>query len=134
MTDPQLVTKLETGSSRYLWVGVLTGPIAWALQLGSNWFMAEVVACAPYSPNPGRLADLPLTVFTALFDAVLFLATVGSGFVAWHCLRTIRRDGDPTIGRRAEWMARAGVINSITFAVVIAAVYVIVAILEGCTR
>jgi hypothetical protein len=132
MSSPESITRRETRESSRLWIGLLTGPIAWAVQLGTNWFLAEVVACSPHANPLGSIGTVPLHAVTAPLNAVLLAATAVAGVVAWRSLHTIRQHGDATTGRRAEWMARSGVINSVVFAVIIAASYVSIALTGGC--
>lgn len=132
MSTPELITRRETRESARLWFGVLTGPIAWSLQLGVDWFLAEVVACSPHTDPMGEIGSVPLYAVTASLNAVLLAATAIALVVSWRDLQRIRQRGDETTGRRAEWMARTGVINSSVFAVIIAASYVSIAITRGC--
>lgn len=124
MTTPEAITSQETGGSSRLWLGILVGPIAWAIQLGVDWYLAEVVACSPGASVYGTVGGASLHLVTAVLNGFLLLATIASGLVARACLHAIRRHGDDSPGRRAEWMARSGILISITFAVAIAASYV----------
>jgi hypothetical protein len=132
MSTPEAITRRETTESARLWFGVLTGPIAWAVQLGANWFLAEVVACSPHADPIGEIGSVPLYAVTASLNAVLLAVTAIAGVVAWRDLQQIREHGDETTGHRAEWMARSGVINSVVFLVIMAANYVSIAITRGC--
>lgn len=132
MSSPELITRRETKGSGGLWFGVLTGPIAWAIQLGADWFLAEVVACSPNAVPPGQIGSVPLYALTATLNGLLLALTAIAGWVAWRNLRTLREVGDDTSGHRAEWMARSGVINSVVFVVIIAASYVSIATTRGC--
>lgn len=132
MSTPETITRRETRESARLWVGLLTGPVAWSVQLATNWFLAEVVACSPHADPMGNIGPVPLHAVTAPLNAVLLAVTAVAGVVAWRSLHTIRKLGDETTGRRAEWMARSGVINSVVFAVIIAASYVSIAVTGGC--
>jgi hypothetical protein len=132
MSTPEAITRRETRGSARLWFGVLTGPIAWAVQLGANWFLAEVVACSPHADPMGNIGPVPLHAVTASLTAVLLVVTAIAGVVAWRDLQQIREHGDETTGHRAEWMARSGVINSVVFLVVMSASYVSIAVTGGC--
>ena len=114
-------------------MGILVGPVAWAVQLGVDWFLAEVVACSPSSAAPGTVGGAPLQVVIGLTNGVLLAATVASGWVARGCLESIRRRGDDSTGHRAEWMARSGILISVTFGVVIGASYLVMVLAgSGC--
>jgi hypothetical protein len=134
MTTPEAITQREIGGSSRLWAGILVGPIAWAIQLGVDWYLAEVVACAPGVSVPGTVGGASLHLVTAVLNAVLLLATIASGWSARGCLVSIRRGTDDTPGRRAEWMARSGILLSITFSLLISASYIaMVFTTSGCT-
>jgi hypothetical protein len=132
MTTPEAITRSETRESGRLWFGLLTAPLAWAAQLGVDWFLAEVVACSPNAKPPGDIGSVPIYTVTASLNALLLALAGAAGWVAWRSLRELRRHGDDTAGRRAEWMARGGVINSVVFMVMIAASYVSIASTGGC--
>lgn len=132
MSAPELITRRETREAAHLWFGLLAGPIAWAVQLGVDWFLAEVVACSPQATPMGRIGSLPLYAVTSTLNALLLAVAAAAGVVSWRALRELRREGDPTTARRAEWMARGGVINSVVFVVIIAASYVSIALTRGC--
>ncbi|MGA7272059.1 MAG: hypothetical protein WB239_13390 [Acidimicrobiia bacterium] len=134
MSTPEAITQQETGGSARLWMGILVGPIAWAVQLGADWYLAEVVACSPGSSVYGTVGGASLHLVTGVLNGVLLLATIASGWVARGCLVSIRGGVDDTPGQRAEWMALSGILISITFAVVIAASYVAIPFTSsGCS-
>ncbi|MGD2059623.1 MAG: hypothetical protein PVF87_02040 [Acidimicrobiia bacterium] len=130
--SPETITRNETRGSARLWFGVLAGPIAWAVQLGADWFLAEVVACAPSADPAGEIASVPLYAVTVTVNAALLAITAIAALVSARSLRMLRHRGDQTTGGRAEWMARAGLINSVVFTVIIAASYVSIATTRGC--
>lgn len=134
MSTPEAITQRETGGSSRLWLGILVGPIAWAVQLGVDWWLAEVVACSPGSSVYGTVGGASLHLVTALLNGALLLATIVSGWVARGCLVSIRARGDDSPGQRAEWMALSGILLSITFSVTIIASYVVVLFTaSGCS-
>lgn len=132
MTTPEMITRRETRGSARLWFGAVAGPIAWAIQLGADWFLAEVVACAPGARSVGEIGSVPLYAVTASLNALLLVVTGLAGWIALRSLRAIRALGDETTGHRAEWMARAGIINSLVFMVMIAVSYVAIISTSGC--
>jgi hypothetical protein len=132
MSTPEAITRHETRESARLWFGLLTAPIAWAAQLGVDWFLAEVVACSPNASPPGEIGSVPIYTVTASLNALLLGVSALAGWMSWRSLRDIRQRGDGSAGRRAEWMARSGVINSVVFMVMIAASYVSIATTRGC--
>lgn len=132
MTDAQEITRSETRGSSHLWFGLLTGPVAWSIQLGMNWYLAEVVACAPIAPEPGTVGGVSVGVLIAVVNALLLAISVGGGLVAHRCLCIHRSRGDTSTGGRAMWMARGGIINSVLFSVSIIVSYVPLGLLRAC--
>jgi hypothetical protein len=118
--------------SRLGWLGVLTGPVAWAVQLYGDWLLGEVVGCAPATRARGTVLGLQVGQATGLLSAVVLAITVASGVLSFLELRTVRREGDDTIGSRAAWVATAGVMTSVLFSIVIATSFLAVAFGEGC--
>jgi len=106
------VTKAEAGGSGWLWFGVLGGPAGWSLQtlIGSE---LDEIACAPGAAVPAIVEPVVLAV-----SAVCFAITILAGLASWRCLRATS-ERDDTNGRRASWMARAGVITSLFFVIAI---------------
>lgn len=106
------VTKAEARGSWWLWFGVLGGPAGWSLQtlVGSE---LDEIACAPGAGAPGIVEPVVLAV-----SAVCFAITILAGLMSWRCLRAASRRDD-TSGRRASWMARAGVFTSLFFVIAI---------------
>jgi hypothetical protein len=130
----EAITRAEGRGSAVLWAGLLTGPLAWTVQLLADWGLSEVVSCAPAAQEPGTILGLSLNGFVAVLNLMLLAATVGSGLLSLSCLRAIRRRGDDTPGRRAHWMAAAGVMTAALFAIVITASFAPVVLVEGCAR
>lgn len=131
MSSPEAITRAETWEVRWLWFGILIGPVAWSIQLGGDWFLAEVVACS--GATSGVTTGFPLHMSTAVLNGVLLAATVIGGLVSYRSWRSMSASDDPTPGRRVEWMARAGVINSVLFGVVITASYLGIFMTSGCS-
>jgi hypothetical protein len=131
MTTPEAITKREVSGSARLWVGLLVGPVAWAVQLGSNWFLAEVVACRD-TTGAAQVMGVRLDPLAALINTVLLAATLGAGILAWRSLHRLDRDGDFTAAGRARWMARGGIINSVAFGTIIVVSYFAAALNPGC--
>lgn len=130
----EAITRAEGRGSAVLWAGLLTGPLAWTVQLLADWGLSEVVSCAPAAQEPGTILGLPLNGVVAVLNLALLAATMGSGLLSLSCLRAIRRRGDDTPGRRAHWMAVAGLMTAALFTIVIAASFVPVVLVEGCVR
>lgn len=133
MTTPEAITREETRGSARLWFGMVGGPIAWAVQLGADWFLVEVVACAPATGSTGVIGGLSANLLLALLNAVLLAVAAIAGLVSRRSLRFLTRTGDSTTGQRALWMARGGVINSLVFGMLIAASYAALVLTRGCS-
>ncbi len=106
------VTKAEARGSGWLWFGVLGGPAGWSIQtlIGSE---LDEMACSPGAAAPGVVEPVVLAV-----SAVCFAITILAGVMSWRCLRAAS-GRDETNGRRASWMARAGVLTSLFFVIAI---------------
>jgi hypothetical protein len=113
------------GSTR-AWIGLLVPPLAWGAQLYLSWAFAEVVACAPANRTFGDVLGLGVDTFTGVMNAVLLGASALAGLLAYTELRARRGREDPTPAARATELARAGVISSVLFSILIAASFVVV--------
>jgi hypothetical protein len=106
-----------------LWIGILAGPIAWALDLSASYTIVKW-ACA--TRNDG------------VFHLITFasLAMVGGGaVVSWLAFQTTAGD-DPTDGgrprQRARFMAILGLLTSALFALQIIAGAIPHWVLDAC--
>jgi hypothetical protein len=129
---PGAPARSSVHSSALGWLGVLTGPIAWVIQLLTSWAFAEVVACAPATQSMGDVLGIGVNAFVAIVNAVLLGLTALSGVGSYIELRRIRAGGDPTPGDRATWLATAGVMTSILFTMLIAVSFVPAELIAGC--
>ena len=126
-------TRAETRHSFMLWFGVLAAPLAWLALIVIGPDVAEVV-CLPGAEGSGRGQVYGLTIetflltLTAAFTIVAIAALAGSV----RCLRVLRRAGDETPGRRATWMARAGVLVSGLLLLSIVVAFIPLYFLESC--
>lgn len=116
------------GSVR-LWAGVTVGPLAWVAQLVLDWGLSEVIACAPATEPPPTILGVSLPTALLIVTLVLFTATVVSGLGAWAHLRTSERAGISGVER---FLAVAGIMTSVLFAIVIAAGFLPIYLTEGC--
>ncbi len=113
------IAKEESLGSLLLWIGVLTGPSVWAIQLGALYMLEEFVSCTAGSETQGVILGFDIRVIAVFVTVVLAAATVLAGLASYSCLRKVRAQDDPTPERRAEWMAVAGIMSSILFLVII---------------
>jgi hypothetical protein len=106
-----------------LWTGILSGPVAWALDLCVGYALVK------WSCTAGRE-----DVLRGLTFAALGLVAAGAA-VSWTALRRTRGDvpedgGGPR--QRARFMALLGLATSALFAIAIAAGAVPRWVLDGC--
>jgi hypothetical protein len=114
-----------------IWFGAFVGPSAWTVQLIGDWFLGEVIACAPATMPSGSILGLHVNVFTGIVSGVLLALTVLSGVLSYAEHRRLRAQGvwpaDPWI-----WLAVAGVMSSGLFSILIATSFVPIALIGGC--
>lgn len=103
-------TRRGRDGSALLWAGVLTGPIAWSVQVIVGYGLEEI-ACRPGSGGNRLILGAgvgPIIVWTT----VALMAITGlAGLLALRRLRHTP-DVDEVGAQRARWMARAGLIVS----------------------
>jgi hypothetical protein len=131
--SPKQTTRAETTQSLLLWLGILTGPLAWSLQTFVAPDLAEVL-CYAGAAASGRaeLYGFPIEQFIVVLTALLAAATIGAGIGSFSCLRRLRRSTHSTDGGRAAWMARAGILVSVLFLMGILLAPLPVVFVEGC--
>lgn len=95
-----------------LWVGVLAGPVAWAVQLQA------VYAEAAWAVGNGPHWLLHATSLACL------LAAVAGGWLAWQSVSGWPSDRDEPAAGRTRFLALLGVMSGATFALVIVAQWV----------
>jgi hypothetical protein len=112
------ITRAETRGSALLWIGVLAGPLAWTAHLLVNYMLEEFISCTPGSRTQGEILGLGIESIILTVNVVLAAVALAGGVVAFKCLRGL--DASPqNSGSRARWMARAGIINSVIFLLII---------------
>jgi hypothetical protein len=84
-----------TGRDRWLWIGVVAGPIAWFADLTLSY-----VAC----PGPRRAG--PVALLLAISAAAFLLAAAG-GLIGWRSL------GPASHSHRARFLAEASLALSV---------------------
>ena len=119
MTRAAEVTRRETLGSVSLWFGLLGAPIAWTVGLLSGYSLEEWFACSPATTKEGVILGMSVRTLGVAITVATTAVAVGAGLVAAACLRRIPREPRDHITQRALWMARAGVFNSVLYALVI---------------
>jgi len=106
-----------------LWTGILSGPIAWALDLGLSYAVVKWTCFA-------RREDV-LHLFTAAALAIV----AGGAAVSWAALQRTHDDRPEDGGgprQRARFMALLGLATCALFAVTIAAAAIPWWVLDAC--
>ena len=122
--DPQ-ANNQRVVSEFSLWIGVLLPPIAWAVQMQTNYTLASF-ECHGGSRTP---------VF--LIAAVALLVTLATGTVAvfnFQRVRALWNDNESGIGSRQAFLAALGVLTSGMFSLVIIAQGVATMMIHPCLR
>jgi hypothetical protein len=113
------ITADERRQSKLLWIGVLTGPIAWSAQILVNYNLEEM-NCSLGVLNHGRAWGVGVGTIITSVNVLLAAATFGAGLTALACWRKIRRAGPGrAVGGRPLWMAGAGMMVSGLFLIMI---------------
>lgn len=128
MTD--VTTKEAPRGAVALWFGALGAPLAWFAMLYVNYGLEEVIACSPGARPMGEIWGLGLRPFVLLVNGGLFAVAVAALLVSVVWYRRLRDDA--SVGRVGRWMALAGIINSVTFGLVLAVGFVPPLILGTC--
>lgn len=131
IATPEAITHREVRGSARLWFGVLGAPTAWAIALVVGYSLEEWFACSPATTDEGTILGFGVRPLATAVSTAMFLVAVGAGIVAWRCLARIRSEDDPTI-QRARWMAIAGVMNSILYALAIVVTLLVPLLLRVC--
>jgi hypothetical protein len=108
----------ERGGSRLLWVGTLTGPAAWSVQLLINYNIEEF-ACAPAMRDPGTVWGVGVETIVLSVTIVLALATAAAGVLSFTCWRKNTTSEDTSPGEVSTWMSIVGMMSSVLFLIII---------------
>ena len=106
-----------------LWAGVLAGPLAFALNLQTNYMLVDL-ACD--SASRSLLHVVP---------AVVLLFIGGAALLSWNAFRDLERATTPNSHSvRAKFMATLGVLSNILFILLVLAQWIPVFVLHPCQR
>lgn len=117
----------QGGKLTPLWIGVLAGPIMWAILLETNYVLSYV-ACEQRHKWMLHLA----TALAALIVAI-------AGYFAWRAAPPLGSTEEPTADRdqtrvlRARFMAIGALVLSAWFILVILSTEIVISILEVCS-
>jgi uncharacterized membrane protein len=124
----------EQKGNALLWFAVLAGPSAWTLQTYVGAYLTDALCLRGAGATQGHVYSLDHPSFVVLISAVATaVALVGLG-VSLVAVRRHQATDDPTTGRRALWMAHAGVLLNILFLIAIVFMFVAPYYLEECVR
>ena len=131
--EPRAITRRETTGSILLWFGLLGAPLAWFAQVVFAPDLAEII-CYPgaRASGLGRVYGMPINDLLLLGNTALTLIAAAGLFCSWVCWRKLKTAGDNTSGRRASWMALAGIMVSPLFLLSIVVGYIPLLMLEPC--
>lgn len=104
--------------TRRLWVGMLTGPAAWAIQLVVNAEVEEF-SCAPAVRNQGVIWGIGVETIILSVTVILSLATVAAGILSYTSWRKYVKMKDSSAGQVATWMSVVGMMASVLFLIII---------------
>jgi hypothetical protein len=116
--DAERISVSERQASWMLWVGVLTGPTAWSLQVLINYNLEEL-ACSSGARDVGRIWGIGVSTWILVVDIGLAAATLAGLLLSIRCLRAAGSK-DTSTGGRARWMAAVGVMAGVLFLIIIA--------------
>ena len=114
------------------WFGVLGPAAAWSAQFLVSYNVADTGSCSPAAPR-FLASGTGLKLVVAVVSTLALAVTVVAGAVSYHCWRRLH-DQDPTTGRRASWLAIAGMMSSGLFFLMIAASYLPLVFLAPCRQ
>ena len=107
------------------WAVVFVPPAAWAAQFLVNYNLADSLGC-----SPGHVVGMgSVKGVLGAVTGLAALACIVSGLVALRAWRRWRAN-DATTGKRAEWMALAGVMVAALFLLLILAGFLPLALLS----
>jgi hypothetical protein len=125
MTPASVKSSSEGANVFIQWLGVLGGPVAWAMQLQANY------ALVPHACKTGQTRWLHLST---IFFLLLALCAVAAARHAWKASkRTLPASGD-SAEARSSFMGRLGVLNSGLFALVIIAQAIPILFFDPCEQ
>jgi hypothetical protein len=106
-----------------LWAGILAGPLAFALNLQTNYMLVDL-ACDRNSR--GVLHIVP---------AVVFLFIAGAAVLSWNAFRGLEAaaaSSGPAL--RAKFMALLGVLSNVLFILLVVSQWIPIFTLHPCQR
>ena len=124
--------------SRWLWFGVLAGPILWFVQLNVNYQWEEFEACSSSATDRGVVLGVGVRTLVVLVNTAITAVVLAALAGAVRCYRrtaVVEAGGVRTTERMrdiAHWMALAGIVNSVLFLLLIVVGYAPAIILEPC--
>ena len=119
-------------TSALLWFGVLGAPAAWAVQLTLNYTLEEWFACAPSTMELGRVVGTSVPNFALISSAAFAAIAIAAGVAAFVGYRRLANGNGDEVRARQVWMARAGIMNSVLYLIIIVASFGPPLLLDVC--
>lgn len=119
-------------SSALLWFGLLGAPAAWAIQLTLTYSLEEWFACSPSTTDEGLVLGASVPTVALVISVSLALVAVAAGLAALTSYRKVANGNGDEVKTRTLWMARAGIMNSILYLIIIAASFGPPLLLDVC--
>lgn len=126
------ITRRESTGSWLLWVGVLGAPFAWVTQLVVNYSLEEWFACSPGTRTEGEVLGIGVRAFAIGVTTLLTGIALIAGVAAIHCYRRTRTGATNDVAGRVRWLARAGILNSALYLLIILPAFAPPLILDVC--
>ena len=119
-------------SSALLWFGLLGAPAAWVIQLTVNYSLEEWFACAPSTSAEGLVLGTSVPTMAIVVSVALTIVAITAGLAAVNCYRRLTSVEGNGAATRALWMARAGIMNSVLYLILIVASFGPPLLLDVC--
>jgi hypothetical protein len=102
-----------------LWLGLLVPLGAWMIQLFALYMLEDFISCTPGSRTPGFILGIGIRPIALGITLLLGLATIATGLSSLAIWRKMRSPSDNDHISAQGWMALAGIMNSVLFALII---------------
>lgn len=102
-----------------LWLGLLVPLGAWMIQLFALYMLEDFLSCTPGSRTPGFILGIGIRPIALGITVILGLATIATGLSSLALWRKMKSPSDDEHVSAQGWMALAGIMNSVLFALII---------------
>ena len=126
------ITRQESRGTLVLWFGMFAGPAAWVLHLMLGYMTEDIIACTAGSSTQGEILGFGVRPVVIAIHVVLISVTLLALVVSITAWRRLRASDDRDREGRPAWMALVGILDSVLFALIIAAGFVPPLVLDVC--